>query len=64
MFALFIAFIVFALFAVAFIINKQKIKTKTPTKAETITLDALESQSDQADSEPGSDITFDDLSDS
>ena len=58
-FALFTAFIVFALFAIAFIINKQKIKTKAPAKTETITLDALESQSD---SEPESDITLDDLS--
>ena len=58
-FALFTAFIVFALIAVAFIINKQKIKIKAPAKTKTITLDALESQSD---SEPGSDITLDDLS--
>ena len=60
-FALFAVFIVFALIAIAFIINKKKIKTIEPAKAETMTLDALESQSD---SEPESEITLDDLSDS
>jgi hypothetical protein len=68
-FALFAALIVFSLVAIAFIINKKKIKTIEPTKNETITLDSLESQFDQtessqSDSETEPDITFDDLSDS
>jgi hypothetical protein len=67
--ALFAALIVFSLIAIAFIIDKKKIKTIEPTKNETITLDSLESQFDQtespqADSESEPDITFDDLSDS
>jgi len=67
--AFFAAFIVFALIAVAFIIDKKKIKTIKPTKNEPITLDSLESLTDQTESpqtdgEPESDITFDDLSDS
>jgi len=59
-FALFAAFIIFALIAIAFIINKKIVKTVKPTETETITLDDLESQTDQAES----DISFDDLSDS
>jgi hypothetical protein len=68
-FACFVVFIFFSLIVIVFIIDKKKIKTIEPTKTETITLDSLESQFDQTespktDSEPGSDITFNDLSDS
>jgi len=56
-FTIFAVLIVFALIAVAFVINKKKIKTTEAPK--TVTLDFLESHSD---SEPVSDITLDDLS--
>jgi hypothetical protein len=73
-FTLFVALIVFSLIFIVFIIHKKNIKTVEPAKTETISLDSLEKQFDRTESkftespqtvsEPESDITFDDLSDS